>query len=162
MSEPAAKRSAQRLLSGRARRRTFWQAYTVWLLAVAAALYILYLSGPLSGPLALAVLLPNLVFLTIVATMRLHDRGEPGWFAPGYTILPPFFVFLAGVLWARHFVAALNGFAAPPFPTLAVLDSILALALLVWSLIELGLRPGTKGANRYGPDPREESGPPPA
>lgn len=148
-------RPHRRLLSGRVRRRTFWQAYAVWLFAVAAALYILHLSGPLAGLLSLAVVVPNLAFLTVVAVMRLHDRGEPGWFAPGFTILPPFFVFLAAVLWARYFVAAMNGIAAPPFPVLAVLDSALAVALLVWSLVELGLRPGTPGPNRYGPDPRE-------
>jgi uncharacterized membrane protein YhaH (DUF805 family) len=147
--------SLQRLLHGRARRRTFWQAFIVWLIAVAAALYIVSLSGPFALALALAVVLPNLGFLTLVAVMRLHDRDEPGWLAPAYTILPPFFIFLSAVMWARHFVAALDGSTPPPFPLLALLDSFLAIGLLAWSLVELGLRPGTKGANRFGPDPRE-------
>ena len=31
---------------------------------------------------------------------------------------------------------------------------ILGGVLWVWALIELGFMPGTKGPNRYGPDPR--------
>jgi uncharacterized membrane protein YhaH (DUF805 family) len=148
--------AVRRLTHGRARRRTFWQAFAVWLFAVAASLYILSIGGPFASALALAVVIPNLGFLTLVAVLRLHDRDEPGWLAPAYTILPPFFILLSAVLWARHFVAALDGSVPPPFPILPVLDTVLAVALLAWSLVELGIRPGTKGPNRYGPDPRDE------
>ena len=87
--------------------------------------------------------LPMLVLLVssfAVAVKRLHDRNKRAWW------LLPFYV------------------AAPVIQTLAPIDDldsavtvwlmVLSGVITLWALIELGCLAGTRGPNRYGPDPR--------
>jgi uncharacterized membrane protein YhaH (DUF805 family) len=98
--------------------------------------------GPLSLPaLATSSLLAVVLAWTVTAVgvRRLHDRGKRGaWLVLFY--LAPLLFGMAGVAMASAvaswvFVAA-------------------ALIIHAWSFVELGLRRGTHGANRFGPDPR--------
>jgi uncharacterized membrane protein YhaH (DUF805 family) len=70
-----------------------------------------------------------------IASKRLHDRGRSGWWA---------FVVIAGLIGAW------------PAPR-GVLGLACAL-ILAGSFIELGLMPGERGANRFGPSPARARG----
>jgi uncharacterized membrane protein YhaH (DUF805 family) len=73
---------------------------------------------------------PLLFFSTCVLSKRLHDRGKSGW-------------------WAA--LILLSVVAVWPSPR-HVLDFLFA-AVVVWTIIELGVMPGEQGANRYGGNP---------
>jgi uncharacterized membrane protein YhaH (DUF805 family) len=77
-------------------------------------------------------------FLAATTIKRLHDRNKRGWWAVLFLIAPP----LLSRLWDW-----LDN------PTLALLVSALAFGLSVWGLVELYCRKGTRGPNRFGPDP---------
>jgi uncharacterized membrane protein YhaH (DUF805 family) len=65
-----------------------------------------------------------------VLSKRLHDRGRSGWWAA--------LVLLAMILIWR----APNG-----------ARILLALPVIIWSVVELGILSGEQGANRFGPSP---------
>ena len=89
---------------------------------------------------SLALMYPSLA----VCVKRLHDRGRPGWLiAPLYAV---------GFLLDLLDLAGLGG-TAEENSLLFLVALFVAIALLVWFLIELGLLKGTRGPNRYGPDP---------
>lgn len=65
-----------------------------------------------------------------VIAKRLHDRGRSGWWAA--------LVLVAFVLiWPSPYGAR----------------AVIALPVLIWAVVELGLLPSEPGANRYGPSP---------
>lgn len=65
-----------------------------------------------------------------VLSKRLHDRGHSGWWA-------------ALVLIAVLFV----------WPTPHGAPAILAVPVIIWAVVELGVLPGEQGANRFGANP---------
>lgn len=99
--------------------------------------------GWLTNLFALAILIPNLA----VGVRRLHDTGRSGW----WIVLPmPFYLvgLVAAVMAMFGGAGAMAGlfgvvmFAMP-------LGFLCALVLLVFFCLE-----GTRGPNRYGPDPK--------
>jgi len=85
-------------------------------------------------------LLMSFSFFSIVAVTikRLHDRDKPGWWAVPFVILP-------GLL-----SSAANDFVTPSAG--AVLNACSGL-LLLWGFVELACLRGTRGPNKFGPDP---------
>ena len=74
---------------------------------------------------------PALLFPTAcILSKRLHDRGRAGWWA-------------FAIVWAL-----VEAWPSPHTPMGYVAAAVLALGF-----IELGLRPGEAGANRFGPSP---------
>jgi uncharacterized membrane protein YhaH (DUF805 family) len=65
-----------------------------------------------------------------VIAKRLHDRGRSGWWA-------------ALVLFAFVLV----------WPSPHGARAVIALPVLIWAVVELGLLPGEPGVNRFGPSP---------
>ncbi len=89
-----------------------------------------------------AFALPMLVMLiscVAIGAKRLHDRNKSAWWILLFYVAPP-------VLQA---VAPLYDLESAVMVWLMVLSG----ALSVWALIELGCLRGTRGPNRYGPDP---------
>ena len=84
-------------------------------------------------------LLLSLSFFSIVAVAikRLHDRDKPGWWAILFIILP---VLLSSA--ATDFVT----------PSAGILQAVSGL-LLLWGFVELACLSGTRGPNKFGPDP---------
>jgi uncharacterized membrane protein YhaH (DUF805 family) len=92
-----------------------------------------------------ALFLPGLPLLVIgvwllaaTAIKRLHDRNKSGWW------LVPFFI-------APGPLDKLSDWPDNPILTLPI--SALSFGLGVWCFVELFCLRGTKGANRFGPDP---------
>jgi len=91
---------------------------------------------------ALAVFIPSLA----VAVRRLHDTNRTGWW-----ILAPVAPYLVAILAGMMAVSSpdMAGIAG----ILALISMLAALALAVTLLVFYFLE-GTKGPNRYGPDPK--------
>jgi uncharacterized membrane protein YhaH (DUF805 family) len=135
------------LLASRARRRAWW------LVAVLLPLVVFAVGRALAAPLQpiaspFAVLMWLLVLPQARVTLaRLHDRGVPGWW--GLALIAP------TLLFGLVLQLAPGGPEAPAiFQHLLVGLSILGLPALLALVVICGLLPGTRGLNRFGPDPR--------
>jgi uncharacterized membrane protein YhaH (DUF805 family) len=132
--------------SGRSRRREYWTyaLLTFVILAVVGAIedeltyvYSRREDSPLSGILVLGLMVPGLA----VSVRRLHDSDRAGW----WLALP-----MAPVLfWA---IALIAGFGSDslfkPVLVAMILSPLVVLALMCV--------PGTRGPNRFGPDPKQD------
>jgi uncharacterized membrane protein YhaH (DUF805 family) len=114
--------------AGRCSRSRFW-------IAASALILLLVIYEAVANP-TLKLLTFWFVYPVMLASgacivsKRLHDRGRSGWWAA--------LVLLAMMLIWR----------TPEGGRL-----LLALPVLIWSTVELGLLPGEQGANRFGPSP---------
>jgi uncharacterized membrane protein YhaH (DUF805 family) len=135
-------------LTGRASRLDFWrfQAWqalvggTVWCLAIFVTI-----AGGWLGLAPFLLLAPILAAGLCMSVRRLHDRNRSAWwfiaFGPGPYLL----------LMLAHLLADTLG---GPIAALASLPLALgALALTVWSWVEIGFRRGTRGPNAFGAAP---------
>jgi uncharacterized membrane protein YhaH (DUF805 family) len=68
---------------------------------------------------------------------RLHDRNKSAWWLLAYFALPELLFLLI----------------IPQVGQIDVTMATILIAIVVWMIIDLGILPGTLGANRYGPDP---------
>ena len=107
-----------------------------------------------TGPLSIAIFavtLANLWVNLALSVKRLHDRDRTGWWI--------------AAMYLSIIVAVGLGFLTltqpegqrEPFNTIAVIAVIAAGVLLVWLVIEIGFLRGTRGPNRFGPDPLADS-----
>jgi len=110
-------------------------------------------SGKAIVVLSAAVVVVIFVALLAAVVKRLHDRGKSAWWlALFYGVPAVFFVAILFLGW-------------PPghaFPGQAVVVSMLFVAswlLALWYIIEILFLPGTRGDNRFGPDPLRIDGP---
>jgi uncharacterized membrane protein YhaH (DUF805 family) len=76
-------------------------------------------------------------FLTAATVKRLHDRNKSGWIVP-FFIAPGLLDRLSDWIEA---------------PTAAVFVSAIAFGLTIWCFVEMLCLRGTRGPNRFGPDP---------
>jgi uncharacterized membrane protein YhaH (DUF805 family) len=80
---------------------------------------------------------------------RLHDRNKSGWWQIVY--LPSFALFATAMeLHDDHLVS-------DPLYYLSVAIAAIGYAVLIWIAIEAAFIRGTRGENRFGPDPLEAS-----
>jgi len=96
------------------------------------------------GLLYLAVIYASLA----VYAKRLHDRGKSAWWLLVYVLLP---MVLQGYMFASapSFSAALMGIRSPLGHAAYGVASLISL----WVFVELYFFRGTRGENRFGPDP---------
>jgi uncharacterized membrane protein YhaH (DUF805 family) len=127
---------------GRISRQTFWTGIAILLVAeITAHLAAEAIQGDrLSAIIDLAFTYPEFA----VAAKRAHDRDLPIW------ILIVFFG--GGAVLDLLTVLDLTGSTEQP-SALSLFIAVPFTVLLVALMIELGLRRGTIGPNRYGPDP---------
>ncbi|MFI5408588.1 DUF805 domain-containing protein [Kaistia sp. UC242_56] len=97
-----------------------------------------------------AILISSSLFYTALlyvcasfGAKRLHDRDKSGWWIALFMLGGPALI-LASLL-AKHTVGDLV--------TLNVISIAGTIGLHLWALIELGFLRGTRGENRFGPDP---------
>jgi uncharacterized membrane protein YhaH (DUF805 family) len=88
---------------------------------------------------------PLLIAAIFVAIRRMHDRNRSGWWALLFTVAPLSLFGLADTLVEMQAPAA----------SLAGLALLLpAMGLDLWALLEFGFLRGTRGPNRFGPEPQ--------
>jgi uncharacterized membrane protein YhaH (DUF805 family) len=88
----------------------------------------------------IAILL--IVNLTMIVR-RLHDRNRSGWW-----LLPILALDITG-----HVMEAIVDSVSRTYPVMVLFAVIALLGVHLWILIELLIRRGTPGPNRFGPDP---------
>jgi uncharacterized membrane protein YhaH (DUF805 family) len=129
---------------GRARRLHYWLT-SLAVAAIAVLLVVLQLKvlGTIGGALSLLIIIPVVWISFAVGVRRLHDREKPWWWVLIFFVLP-------SALTAP--MEQLDETTMPSTPVLVL--GLMGVAIGIWGLIELGFLPGTRGENRYGPDPK--------
>ncbi|MEO8813150.1 MAG: DUF805 domain-containing protein [Caulobacteraceae bacterium] len=113
---------------GRVARGPAWIAVAV--LLVVSAIYEA-VAGPTLKLLTFWFVYPLLLAsAACVLSKRLHDRGRSGWWA-------------ALVLFALVLI----------WPSQRGATAVVALPVMIWAIVELGVLAGEQGANRFGPSP---------
>ena len=142
---------------GRIGRGTYWLA----ILALIVAMLVLTIAPFLLDSEEAAVMvaltsqfiwLLSLWPMVAVGSKRLHDRNKNGWWLLAFWLLPV--ALLVGGFSIVFFDDPRTG-QSGDFST----GSILIFASLppaLWGIVELGIRPGTKGPNLYGADPAQQ------
>ena len=147
---------------GRINRAKYWLAVLFWtvvdivvfgFLAVSLAKDILALGSEPSGAdivrvilnfgmgiglVCLLVLVPGIVSWFAIGIKRLHDRDQSGWWMLLFFFGPA--------------VATALGHNSDS-GALALVLSLVSLGISIWAFVVLGCLRGTRGPNRYGPDP---------
>ena len=134
-------------VDGRIPRQTFWLGIVaITVIGLPTIGLAAFLGGGTAGAIA------NLFFLWCgfaLSAKRAQDRGRH------YLFIAAYFGLLALLTNVSASQTKMMGrMAAEPSPLLIVL-SLLFIAYVIFLFIELGLRRGTIGSNRYGPDPLE-------
>ena len=123
---------------GRVTRSSYWLSWLLWVVAGIALLLFSFLLAwvPILGfVLWLIFALLALNSSIAVGRKRLHDRGKSGWWLLLFYLGPTVCDFIGQALDLR-----------------GVFDTA-SFGLTAWAIVELGVLPGTKGPNAYGPDP---------
>jgi uncharacterized membrane protein YhaH (DUF805 family) len=132
--------------SGRIDRASWWIASCALIVVGAIVLKLIDIVAATFSAVSIGIVLMMLFVLLLycllaVGVKRLHDRNKRGWWVFLFLLVPIVLAFTIGEL-------------APDLgPELAWTGAAIALILGVWALIELGIRSGTAGPNRYGPAP---------
>jgi uncharacterized membrane protein YhaH (DUF805 family) len=119
-------------------------------------------SAGLLGGLGIGVMIFGLIWLLLiiptisVQMRRLHDTDRSGWWLGGFYLL--YFVYIGMI--ARDFTSMMSATMADPSQPPAVaatsgVTTILGLVIFIYSiaLLVFYCLPGTRGQNRFGPDP---------
>lgn len=119
--------------AGRCARSRFWVGVSV--LFVVSAIYEA-VSGPDMRLLTFWFVYPALLgAAACVLAKRLHDRGRSGWWAA-------LVLFAWALIWPNDHGAR----------------SAIAVPVVIWAVVELGVMGSEQGANRFGPNPLAQSG----
>jgi uncharacterized membrane protein YhaH (DUF805 family) len=86
----------------------------------------------------LVVFVPMMVSSLAIGIKRLHDRGQSGWWIVLFYFGPA--------------AASAIGRSSGSEAVLLVL-SLVSFGISIWAIVVLGFLRGTRGPNRYGPDP---------
>jgi uncharacterized membrane protein YhaH (DUF805 family) len=141
--------------NGRIGRLTYWLAIVALIVAVQILTFAPFLLNNEETAVLMVGVISQLLWLLslwpmlAVGSKRLHDRNKNGWWLLIFWLLP-FALFGFGF--------SIDFFGSPNTGPGGVIStgSILIFASLLpalWGLLELGILPGTKGANSYGGDP---------
>ncbi len=140
---------------GRLGRGYWWLAFLVQIILIVAASAFAALVAP-AGPRddlptgganipALVIMFGAFAVSTWISlatsAKRLHDLGASGWW-----VIPLFFVSMVG--------STISSVGPPGAEPLNLVGMVLGLALIFGPIIYLGVVPGQRGENRFGPDTR--------
>ena len=127
--------------SGRINRAKFWIAILIFTVINMLSAGMALAAGDNTSLVILNGILSLLIAASgiLVGIKRLHDRNKPGWWVLLYWVAPVVMLSIGLAVGSDTLVVSILGF--------------LALAIGLWSLIELGCLRGTIGQNKYGPDP---------
>jgi uncharacterized membrane protein YhaH (DUF805 family) len=131
---------------GRISRRPFWIA---WIVLIAIDIVVMLVAeGPHEDRLTALADLILIYPQFAVCAKRGHDRNTPTWVIGLFFALAAVFDLLLLGGWITS--ADLK---SPSAPVLFLLIPLVLLFLVL--IVDLGFRRGTRGPNRYGPDPLE-------
>jgi uncharacterized membrane protein YhaH (DUF805 family) len=131
--------------SGRTSRVGYWRYQIGSMLVCAVLILLTVILSNTGGPsvLPFVLIIPLVLALLLIAVRRLHDRNRSAWWLLPF-VFGPFSILVA----ANYFIKQGGGAVLVALPL-----SLLAMALNLWGWIEMGFLAGTRGPNRYGPEP---------
>jgi uncharacterized membrane protein YhaH (DUF805 family) len=88
-----------------------------------------------------------------IGSKRLHDRNMRGWWLLVFWVLP-FLLFFGGF---GHDFTSRDTVQEQGYFTTGLKMIYAGVAVALWGIVELGILPGTKGPNQFGPNPTERS-----
>jgi uncharacterized membrane protein YhaH (DUF805 family) len=134
---------------GRVGRGQFWLALLIWMIVFLMMIVVVAIVTPSVDALFSATLIFYVLIVILfipAAVKRLHDRNKRGWWILLFLGFPTA-TLLLGVMVGGDETNAES------MPMGVLIVQYIGLAILLWSLVELGFIRGTIGSNRYGPDP---------
>jgi uncharacterized membrane protein YhaH (DUF805 family) len=142
---------------GRIGRRTYWLAILALIAAVVVFTFAPFLLDSEAAAVLLLVVSQFIWLLSLwpvlaVGAKRLHDRNRNGWWLLVFWLLPA--ALIVGGFSIALFDDPRTG-RSGDFST-GVILVLASLPPALWGVVELGLLPGTKGANLYGADPAQQ------
>ena len=147
---------------GRIGRGSWWLAALVLVIAAIVLTFIVYALlgvGWATAGLSTSATLGSIVVTALIAypatavmIKRLNDRDRPTWMAAVFWA-PTVLLLLGQLLGLTVSMQDVGGIVVPAPTPLGWVINIVAFAVGVWGLIELGILRGTSGPNRHGPDP---------
>ena len=144
---------------GRIGRRTYWLAILALIVAVQVLTFAPFLLESEGWAVLIIALTSQFIWLlslwpmVAVGSKRLHDRDKSGWWLLVFWVLP-FFLFFGG--FGYGFTS--RGPDVSAALSTASMMMLAALLIALWGIVELGILPGTKGANRFGAGPAPAAG----
>jgi uncharacterized membrane protein YhaH (DUF805 family) len=143
---------------GRIGRGTYWLAILAVIVAVLVVTVAPFLLDSEAAAVLMLALTSQFIWLLslwpmlAVGAKRLHDRNKNGWWLLVFWLLP--FALFCGGFSIVFFDDPRTGRSGDFSTGLIVVLASLPPAL--WGIVELGILPGTKGPNLYGPDPAQQ------
>jgi uncharacterized membrane protein YhaH (DUF805 family) len=139
---------------GRIGRRTYWLAILALIVAVVVFTFAPFLLDSEAAAVLLLVVSQFIWLLSLwpvlaVGAKRLHDRNRNGWWLLVFWLLPA--ALIVGGFSIALFDDPRTG-RSGDFST-GVILVLASLPPALWGIVELGILPGTRGANLYGADP---------
>jgi uncharacterized membrane protein YhaH (DUF805 family) len=143
---------------GRIGRLTYWLATLAVIIAVTVLTVAPFLIPSEDAAVLMIALTSQLIWLLSLWPMlalgskRLHDRNKNGWWLLVFWVLP-FALFSVGLSIALFNDPSTGRSGDLPTASILILAS---LPPALWGIVELGILPGTRGANLYGADPAQQ------
>jgi len=131
--------------NGRINRARYWIAVVTYAVIALVLGVLTYMAGhgtaieSASGMIGVVMLISSIA----AGVKRLHDRNKSGWYMLLF-YLAPAVLLLAGRMFGTGTAEA---------STAETVLGLIALALMLWAIVELGCLRGTIGNNAYGADP---------
>jgi uncharacterized membrane protein YhaH (DUF805 family) len=131
------------LFQGRLNRQPYWLVAIAVTIVITLLVLFAWATGEedeviFNAPLVIVAMLciPLAWIGFAVAVKRLHDRDKSAWWLIVFYVVP-------AILGTIAYFLGMAG---------AVLN-LISFGILVWAFVEIGCLRGTRGANRYGPNP---------
>lgn len=146
---------------GRIGRATYWLAIlplvvAVQLIAYAPLLLVSTASDEMPISFMIAIFAGQLIWMAglwpmlALGSKRLHDRNKRGWWLAIFWVLP-FLLFFGG--FGHDFLSDPAVVAREGYFTTGLKMMYAGVAVAIWGILELGILPGTRGPNLFGPEP---------
>jgi uncharacterized membrane protein YhaH (DUF805 family) len=136
---------------GRINRSKYWTGVGISIALIMIGFVFIGLLPILGVVIALVAFLAAAFVGIPIGIKRLHDRNKSGHWLFLFYLVPGLLNSLGGASGSWMHVSGLRGMSGSLM--FSGLVDLVALAVTVWSLVELGMLRGTDGPNQYGPNP---------
>ncbi len=133
--------------AGRTSRVGFWRWQAIEGLCGGFVLFatVLVVDAGVPGAVPFLLMAPVLIGAALITIRRMHERGRSGWWVLMFNAIP---YSLSGA------GTALLEIRTPVAALIAAVLMLGALGFWIWSWLEFGFLRGTRGPNRFGPEPQ--------
>jgi uncharacterized membrane protein YhaH (DUF805 family) len=136
--------------TGRINRTKYWIGIAVFVIIAIISGTVAYIGEetPALHVLGFIIDVSLVISGLALASKRLHDRDKSAWWLLVFYLLPSVLLVIGSLMSFYGIGAESAG---------GVIGSVvfyaLGLGVMIWAIVELGFLRGTRGPNKYGPDP---------